>query len=192
MQSNSEKDRELALKYFFLTLCPLERGVAILQKEMKVNTDVANQAYSSAIPIFVTKVREGKVKKPESIDAFFITIAKFEIRNYWRSKGKNANHWEVFDPKFVDGNDQALSGEELMIEKEEHKVANEVLSGLSENCRKLLPYYYENHSHKEIAAKFDFVKNEPQSKVQVFRCRQKFFTLLRKHSKYKEIFGNES
>lgn len=190
LERGNGKEYDTALHYFFTVLCPVEKVVAVLQKDMKAGREDAIEAYYNAIPIFVTKVRQGKVKKPKSLDAFYIGMTKFTIRDIWREKKKKRNEWEELDPNLIDKNKLEVSGEDILLEKERMEVALEVLSDLKENCRKLLPFYYEGHSHREIALRLDFIKDEKQSKVQVFRCRQRFFELLRKHSMYKEIIKN--
>lgn len=190
LERRNGKEYDTALHYFFTVFCPIEKVVAVLQKKMRVDREDAIEAYDRAIPTFVTKARQGKVKNPESLDAFFIGIAKFAIQDIWREKKKKRKDWEELDSNLIDEYNHDISGEDILLEKERMNVALEVLSSLKEQCKKLLAFYYEGHSHKEIATHFDFVKNEQQSKVQVFRCRQQFFALLRKHSMYKEIFNN--
>ncbi|MEL7147533.1 MAG: RNA polymerase sigma factor [Bacteroidota bacterium] len=125
------------------------------------------------------KVR-GLVIKTSFEGYLFITA-----KNFWLRIVKKRNQ-EVtnFELSTLQSEEQEIA--DSAVEQEKWELFEEKLAILSENCRRLLGFFFKKFSYKEIAVEMEY-SNENVVKQRMFKCKQKLKDGIQSDLRYNEL-----
>ena len=125
------------------------------------------------------KVRHLEIKT--SFEGYLFITA----RNFWLRIVKKRN-LEVtnYELSTLHSEDQEVA--DSAVEQEKWELFQEKLAVLSENCRRLLGFFFKKLSYKEIATAMEYA-NENVVKQRMFKCKQKLKDGIQADFRYNEL-----
>ncbi len=116
-----------------------------------------------------------------SFEGYLFTICK----NVWRREVKirknRVTNSVVFDPLHEE-REIALAA----YEQEKWELFQEKLISISENCRKILGYFFNKVPYSKIAKELDYA-TENTVRQRIFKCKSKLKEAIQSDSRYKEL-----
>ena len=125
------------------------------------------------------KVRGLEIKT--SFEGYLFITAK----NFWLRMVKKRNQ-EVtnYELSALQSEEQEIA--DSAVEQEKWELFEEKLAVLSENCRRLLGFFFKKLSYKEIAVEMEY-SNENVVKQRMFKCKQKLKDGIQSDRRYNEL-----
>ncbi len=113
--------------------------------------------------------------------AYFFTVC----RNIWRRELRSSK-LRVTNSTIVE-----LKGEDddfavTALEQERWELFSEKLKELSENCRKVLSFYFSKITYSEIKTKMNY-QSETVVRQRVFKCKKKLIEIITKDKRFKNL-----
>jgi len=132
-------------------------------------------AYSDSILAAVDKIRNETFKGESSLKTWLYQIFRNKCVDLFRksSTDKNSIHRaQSISEQLMYISDKARSIVQLLIDKADWRLLKERLNELSEDCRKMLLLWADNHSDREIAGELEY-KTADVAKTSRLRCLEK-------------------
>ncbi len=120
-------------------------------------------------------------KITSTFEGYFFTTCK----NVWRREIK-IKQLRVTNPAIID---QVHEEREIALaayEQEKWELFQEKLAVISENCRKILSYFFNKVPYSKIAEKLDYA-SENTVRQRIFKCKNKLKEAIKSDSRYNEL-----
>jgi len=135
----------------------------------------AFSAYSDSVLAAVDKIRTETFKGESSLKTYLYQIFRNKCVDLFRknSADKNStNRAQSIGEQLLYISDKARSIVQLLIERADWRLLKERLNELSDDCRRMLLLWADNHSDKEIATDLGY-KTADVAKTSRLRCLEK-------------------
>ena len=135
----------------------------------------AFSAYSDSVLAAVDKIRNETFKGESSLKTWLYQIFRNKCVDLFRknSTDKNSiNRTQSIGEQLLYLSDKARSIVQLLIEKADWRLLKERLNELSDDCRRMLLLWADDHSDKEIALELGY-KTADVAKTSRLRCLEK-------------------
>jgi RNA polymerase sigma factor (sigma-70 family) len=147
------------------------------------NTEDARDIFNDAVIVVFEKARDNTLKLNCSLKTYIYAIC----RNLWfkklkADKGEMINYEEVEDTLLC----ASLAEEDLFNIDEARMLYQKHLVRMSETCRRLLTYFLEGRSFREISAEMNF-ENENYARKRKYRCVKLLVKRIMSDPDYKKI-----
>lgn len=133
----------------------------------------AEDVFQEVFIIFDRNIRQGNFEGKSSLHTYFLGIVKHFWKRYTNQKGG----WVAFDNQLHDTSKIELEDGLSEVEK---KIVDYALSQLSDKCKEILLLTGILDTNAEIAEKMG-LSSADMAKKEVYRCREKFRYLMKKH-----------
>ncbi|HEY4289278.1 MAG TPA: sigma-70 family RNA polymerase sigma factor [Puia sp.] len=144
-------------------------------RKFGLSEEDAFSAYSDSVLAAVDKIRNEAFKGESSLKTWLYQIFRNKCVDLFRrnSTDKNSiNRAQSISEQLLYISDKARSIVQQLIEKADWRLLKERLNGLSDDCRRMLLLWADNHSDREIAAELGF-KTADVAKTSRLRCLEK-------------------
>jgi RNA polymerase sigma factor (sigma-70 family) len=144
-------------------------------RKFSLSEEDAFSAYSDSVLAAVDKIRNETFKGESSLKTYLYQIFRNKCVDLFRrnSTDKNSiNRAQSIGEQLLYISDKARSIVQLLIEKADWRLLKERLSELSEDCRRMLLLWADNHSDREIAVELGY-KTADVAKTSRLRCLEK-------------------
>lgn len=145
----------------------------------------ANDIFQDAVMIVYKQVMSNQLESTINLEAYLFTIAK----NRWINKAKRDAKITAVDvlPETEQVNDNIF---DLLVSKERESVIEKVLSGVGEQCKKLLHLiFYQGYSLSEVTEIMQF-KSAEVAHTTNYRCKKKLKALVGENIEFKKMLLN--
>jgi RNA polymerase sigma factor (sigma-70 family) len=132
-------------------------------------------AYSDSVLAAIDRICNGTFQGQSSLKTYLYQIFHNKCVDLFRKNATNKNSMnrtQSITDKLLHLSDKARSVVQLLIEKADWSLLKERLNQLSDDCRKMLLLWADDHSDKEIAAEMEY-KTADVVKTSRLRCLEK-------------------
>ena len=137
------------------------------------NEQDVEDVFQEVFILFERNIGKGNFREESSLHTYFMGI----VKHFWKRYKAKRGEIVVFDTQLHDMGEMDLEDPLSDIEK---KIVDYALSQLSDKCKELLLLTGSLDTHTEIAEKMGY-NNADRARNEVFRCREKFRDLMKKH-----------
>ena len=154
------------------------RGISVILRQQGESPDVADDLFQETITITLQKIRDEKVREPDSLSAFICRVAKNLAIAYFRKESPMFSATDISESicSQPDQYDQLLRKEEAAIV---HRVIGELK--VDRDRQILLRYYLGEEDRESICA--DLALNSLHFNRVLYRALQRFKELFEKQRK---------
>ncbi len=169
-----------------------EKGIAAIYREVfpkVVDFILKNKGqYEDAEDIFhkvllqlATRINRQQFQLTTSFDGYVYTACK----NLWRRALNKRKRWvtEPVKQERID-DDEALAM--AILEQERWELYTECFEKLSDNCKEILRYFFDNLSYKAIVEKTTY-SSESVVRQRVFKCKAKLASFIQSDTRFKAL-----
>ncbi|MGB3464476.1 MAG: sigma-70 family RNA polymerase sigma factor [Cyclobacteriaceae bacterium] len=160
------------------------------------NQQDAEDIFQKSLLQLITRLKLREVSEVKSIEAYLFTINK----NLWRRElnknervTKSVLREQDSESTRLEGNTsneinvKAYEEEAIeLLEQERWELYRNCFERLSENCRKILEFFFKKKPYSEFNSEFGY-SSESVARQRVFKCKNKLSELIKSHADYKRL-----
>lgn len=162
----------------------------------KGNQQDAEDVFQKSLLQFIARMKLRDIPEIKSVEAYLFTINK----NLWRRE-LNKNEWvtnttlseqdsenaQKISNKSNQSTIQAYEEEAVaFLEQERWDLYINCFERLSENCRKILAFFFKKKPYSEFSEEFGY-NSESVARQRVFKCKTKLSDIIKSHADFKRL-----
>lgn len=151
----------------------------------KGNLQSAEDVFQDAMLVIYNKAHDPTFTVKSSVTHYVYAVGKYIWLKKLKKNSKIEGTFSVEEALI------GVEGSEVISTEDERLVfVEEKIRLLKEECRKLLAYYFEGYSMKEIAEKMKYGTND-YARKRKYKCKQELMEFIKADARYRELLDDE-
>ncbi len=145
------------------------------------NKEDTQDIFQKALLQIIIRYKREKFNITGNFDAYFFTVCK----NLWRRE-LNLHKKKITDTATIELQSEYKNHIQALIEQKRHDLFIEKLDKISDNCKKILNFFFAKVSYEEIVKTTEY-SSESAVRQRVFKCKKKLIQLIQKDTRYNSL-----